>query len=70
MALTTGTTKLSLAFKTLRVRWLETTARWDDPVRRAFEEEHWTALEAEVLSTLRAADRLAQVLARARQDCE
>jgi hypothetical protein len=69
MSLNTGSSKLSLALKTLRVHWEETRARWNDPVSQAFEENHWTPLEMQVLATLRGIDTLAQELDKAKQDC-
>jgi hypothetical protein len=69
MSVSAGSSKLNLALKTLRAHWDETKTRWSDPVSQAFEENHWTPLEAQVLTTLRAIDRLAQELAQARQEC-
>jgi hypothetical protein len=69
MALNTGSSKLNLALKTLRMHWDETNSRWNDPVSRAFEENHWLPLEAQVMSTLRGIDQLAQALASAQQEC-
>ena len=69
MSISAGSGKINLALKALRARWEETKTRWNDPVSQTFEENHWTPLEAQVLTTLRAIDRLAQELAQARQEC-
>lgn len=69
MNLSSGWIELNSALKTMRFRWEEVKTDWHDPVRRDFEENHWKPLEAQVVSTLRAIDRLAPVLARAQQEC-
>jgi hypothetical protein len=69
MALDTGSAKLHLALKNLRLHWDETKSRWNDPVSQVFEDDHLTPLENQVLSTLKAIDRLAQEVAKARQEC-
>jgi hypothetical protein len=55
--------------KTLVVRWEETKESWNDPVSRDFEANFWAPLESQVPLTLRAIDRLDQVLLRVKQDC-
>jgi hypothetical protein len=67
--LSTGWTELNSALKTMRLRWQEVKTDWHDAVCLDFEENHWTPLEAQVVSTLRAIDRLAPILAKAQQDC-
>jgi hypothetical protein len=69
MALHTGSSKLGLALKTLRLRWEETKEQWKDPVSQAFEANQMTPLERQILATLRAIDRLAQVIDQARSEC-
>jgi hypothetical protein len=69
VSLTTGWTELNNALKDLRVLWQETRADWDDPVSQDFEEHTWTPLENQVVSALRAMDRLAPILAKAQRDC-
>ncbi len=69
MQLSTGWTQLNAALKTLRERWHGVRGDWDDAVRRDFEEHLWKPLEAQVVATLRAIDRLAPVLDKARRDC-
>lgn len=69
MSLTTGWTELNTALKDLRVLWEQTRAGWDDPVSQEFEERTWGPLETQVVSALRAMDRLAPILAKAQRDC-
>jgi hypothetical protein len=69
MSGTAGSNRLNHAIKTLRVHWDETEAHWRDAVRREFEEHHVEPLESQVETTLRAMQRLGEVLARLRRDC-
>lgn len=64
-----SSTDLSNAFKTVRLAWEDTEATWKDAVRRDFEADTWTPLEAHVRSVLGAMDRLGPVLAKAVRDC-
>lgn len=70
MPLNTGHGKLFNAMKTLRPHWEHIKDIWNDPVRRDFEENFWNPLDAHVGSTLRATDRLDQVLISMFRDCE
>lgn len=69
MSLDSGPLKLKSAMKKLRLNWDELEARWNDKVRQEFEEAHLEPIEYQVTATLRAMDRLAEVLRRAEQDC-
>jgi hypothetical protein len=69
MSLDSGWSELSAALKDLKRRWEEVRQQWDDPVSRDFEERTWTPLEDQTVAVLRALDRLAPVLDRARRDC-
>lgn len=69
MNLSSGWIELNSSLKTMRVRWDEVKTDWHDSVCREFEENHWIPLEAQVVSTLRAIDRLAPILAKAQQEC-
>jgi hypothetical protein len=60
---------LHFALKTLRIRWDETSEIWNDSVRVNFEETYLAPLEPQVVITLKAINRLAQVLARANEEC-
>ncbi len=69
MSLSSGAGKLHLALKDLRQHWEEAQAHWSDPVSQAFDENHYRPLEGQLLATLRALDRLAQILDQARKEC-
>lgn len=60
---------LNSALKSLRRRWADVEDVWDDSVRRHFAEEHIDPIEPQVVSTLKAINRLAQVMARAYDEC-
>jgi len=59
--------QLDSAMKTLRQQWEATSAVWNDPVSRNFQQNHWAPLEAQVQATGREMERLAQVIAQARR---
>lgn len=69
MSLTTASISLADGLKTAGTLWEEARAGWDDPVARAFEDNYWMPLKTQVEATLSALDRLAPILARARQEC-
>jgi hypothetical protein len=69
MHLTTSAMELNAALKTLRLLWEEIKFGWNDAVSRDFEANYWQPLEAQVVAALRAMDRLAPILMRARRDC-
>lgn len=70
MRLNTGRIKLHSAMKTLAYRWDDTKPGWNDPVCREFEEQYYLPLEQQVAATLRAIDRMAQVLEQVHRDLE
>jgi hypothetical protein len=70
MSLDTGRYQLFSSFKTLRAHWEATCVHWQDGVRQDFEEQTWEVLEARVRATMAAIDRLGQIIARARQECQ
>jgi len=67
--LTLGSAKLEEAWETLELRWQTTKELWSDSVSRHFEENHLAALQPRVMAALAAMRLLAQVLARAEQEC-
>ncbi|HTU23254.1 MAG TPA: hypothetical protein VMG10_34790 [Gemmataceae bacterium] len=69
MSLTTASIGLSDGLKTAATLWEEARAGWDDPVSQAFENDYWLPLKNQVESALSALDRLAPILARAREEC-
>jgi hypothetical protein len=56
--------------KMLQARWEETERDWQDVVRKAFQDEFLVPLEASVKSTLWEMDRLAEVLTKAKRECQ
>jgi hypothetical protein len=70
MSLATGRYQISSAMKTLTLHWDQTCMSWRDVVRRDFTVRYWNGLEGQLPSLLTAMDRLDQVLATARQQCE
>lgn len=66
--LNTTAAQLNSAWKTLCQRWEESEMVWNDPVRWDFEKTYWAPLERQVTATQREMERLAQVVARARQN--
>jgi hypothetical protein len=69
MAVSTGTGKLHLAMKTMRLKWEDAKAHWNDSVRRAFEENYIEPMEKQFITTLRQIDLYALALHKAQQDC-
>lgn len=69
MSLTTASIELADGLKTVTTLWEEVCVGWDDPVRRAFENDHLLPLKAQIEATLTALERLGPILARARQEC-
>jgi hypothetical protein len=69
MSLTTTSISLADGLKTAATLWEEARAGWDDPVSQAFETNYWLPLKMQVESVLGALDRLAPILARAREEC-
>lgn len=66
----TGRGRLYGGLKDLRIRWEHTEQFWRDPARVDFEQHVWLPLEAQVQTTIRAIDRLAQVLHQMQSECE
>ena len=63
----TAISQLDATWQTLRQRWEHAKTLWNDSVRRGFEEDYWTPLEKQTQATQREVERLAQVIAKARQ---
>jgi hypothetical protein len=61
--------ELNAALKNLRLLWEQTRSGWNDAVSRDFEANHWETLETRVVAALRAMDRLAPIIMRAKRDC-
>lgn len=65
--LTTALSQLDSAWKRLDQRWTQTNALWNDPVSRSFEKDYWQPLESQSQAVQKEMERLAQVIAKARQ---
>ncbi len=55
------------AWQRLGQSWQESASVWDDSVRRQFEAEFMAPLEAEVPATVKAMERLGEVIAQAQR---
>jgi len=60
---------LQHAMKSLNARWDVTQEVWNDSVRRQFEEEYLVPLAPQVMTTLKAVNRLSQIFGRASEEC-
>ena len=65
-----GSARLKHAMKTLMEHWDATREQWNDHVARDFEKNHLEPLAHQVDHTLRGMDKLSEVLAKVRQDCQ
>jgi len=70
MSLSTGRYQLTNAFKSLKAEWEGTDSVWRDVVRKDFEQAHWDPLAVRLSALLTAMDRLDQVMANVKSDCE
>jgi hypothetical protein len=69
MDLGTGWTQLNNSFKVLQANWDSVKQEWRDQAQQDFETRYWTSMEAQVKAVLRAMDRLAPHLSKAREEC-
>jgi hypothetical protein len=69
MKLSTGRMQLHSSYKDLKPRWEDVQDSWDDVVQRDFDEKYLKPLDEQIQATLRAMDRLAEVMAQLHQDC-
>ncbi len=69
MELGTGWTQLNNSFKVLQANWEILKQDWRDQAQEDFETRYWIPMEAQVKAVLRAMDRLAPHLAKARDEC-
>lgn len=70
MSLQSGQLMLQDALKELLTAWAQTEDEWRDVKRRQFQEDHITPLEPAVSTAHDAAEHLAKLIAKAKQDCE
>lgn len=55
--------------KNLNIRWDDVKSEWNDPVGRRFEERYIAKLPPQINTTLKAIERLNQVLSKAYMEC-
>lgn len=70
MSLSVGRSKLTGAMKDLLMRWERAREQWDDPVSRDLELKVIQPLEPKVRAAATAMEKMAELLARARRECE
>lgn len=70
MSLAVGRAKMVGALKELMVKWDRTKETWDDPMSRTLEERVLLPLEPKIRSAATAMEKMGEVLARARRECE
>lgn len=70
MSINTGRSKLHLAYKQLQLQWENAGDHWHDAASRKFQEEHLEVLEPLIQDAVRGMDQLAEVFAKAKQDCQ
>ena len=70
MSLAVGRSKIVGALKELMVKWDRTKENWDDPLSRTLEERVLLPLEPKIRAAATAMEKMGEVLARARRECE
>ncbi len=70
MSLAAGRYQLANAFKSLKEEWEATEEIWRDVVRKDFEKVHFGPLQERLSAVLTAIDRMDQLLARMKAECE
>jgi hypothetical protein len=70
MSLAVGRAKLVGALKDLMTKWEVTRQSWDDPMSRALEDRVLNPLEPKIRAAATAMEKMGEVLARAKRECE
>ena len=70
LSLSASRYQLANALKAFRYEWDATETVWRDVVRQDCADTYWNPLTIRVASLLTAVDRLDQVLAQKKRDCE
>lgn len=70
MSLTTGRSKLVGSLKDLLVKWEKTRESWSDPVSQDMELKVLSPLDPKVRAAATAMEKIGELLAKARRDCE
>ena len=66
--LSSGASKLALAYKQLEIKWGAASDSWHDATAKTFHKDHIEPLMPDVKQTLESVGRLAETLARAIRD--
>ena len=61
--------KLMHAGRKLWLRWEQVQTQWNDQVTRDFERRHLEPFEPKLVTTVKAIERLAEILSRAEHEC-
>ena len=64
-----GKARLLYAAKKLQLRWEQTQTQWNDQVMREFAKRHLHPLEPKIVASVRALERLAELVARVEHEC-
>ncbi|MCI0363133.1 MAG: hypothetical protein L0Y44_06020 [Phycisphaerales bacterium] len=70
MSLSVGKSKLVGSYKDLMVRWEKTKAIWDDPMSLDIERTLLEPMEPKIRAAVSAMEKMGEMLARARRECE
>lgn len=70
MSLSVGKAKLMGSLKDLMVRWEKTTAHWNDPMSADIQQTVLEPLEPKVRAAVTAMEKMGELLARAKRECE
>jgi hypothetical protein len=62
--------RLIHAARTMKLRWDQTQGEWNDQVMREFERKRLEHYEPKLVTTIRALERLAEILAKCEFECK
>ena len=67
--LSSVSSSLHFALKSLKQKWDETQEEWNDSVRQRFDENYVEPIEPQVSTVLKAINRLSKVISQACEEC-
>ena len=70
MSLLSARGQMKAALTQLMVSWEQSRTYWNDPVSRGFERDYLLPLEPSARAAMAAMDKMADLLAKARRECE
>ncbi|MBX3357602.1 MAG: hypothetical protein KF745_04160 [Phycisphaeraceae bacterium] len=70
MSVSVAQVRLRDGLKELKFAWAQVKDQWDDAARAKFEEDYLQQLDSKVRGAMAAMNRLAEVIAQSRRDCE